>query len=76
MINVEMTGGGNVFGSFLDKAKFANTSKPTLCVVQDAATQSQLTVGLCFLPIPAATNYYVLFYDEATGVALVVDPAT
>ena len=46
---------------------------PALCAIQDAASKSQLTVGICMLPIPAATNYHVLFHDEATGVALVTE---
>ena len=33
---------------------------PALCAIQDAASKSKLTVGICMLPIPAATNYHVL----------------
>ena len=46
---------------------------PALCAIQDAASKSKLTVGICMLPIPAATNYHVLFHDKATGVALVTE---
>ena len=46
---------------------------PALCAIQDAASKSKLTVGICMLPIPAATNNHVLFHDKATGVALVTE---
>ena len=50
-----------------------------VCAIQDEVTQSQLTVTLCSVPMgegkgDGGTNYYVLFHDEATGVALVMDP--
>ena len=69
VINYEEDAMGNAYGTWLDKT---DPRQSDLCAIQDAATQSQATVGICLLPnIPAATNYHVLFYDEPMGVALV-----
>ena len=51
-----------------------------VCAIQDEVTQSQLNVTLCSVPMgegkgDGGTKYYVLFHDEATGVALVKDAA-